>query len=987
MPKKKKSKSAADQPPEIEEQLTGLEFPVVGIGASAGGLEAFENFFSKMSPKSGMAFVLVQHLSAQHKSILVDLVQHQTDMQVFQVTDQIKLQPNSVYIIPPNKDMALLHGNLHLMEPDKPRGLRLPIDFFFRSLAQDQQERAICIVLSGTGTDGTLGLKEIKGAGGMVMVQEPTSAAYNGMPHSAIQTNMVDYILSPEMMGEALLAYAAHAFGSEDKPAPSPISENSNPLQKVFILLRAQTGHDFSYYKHNTIHRRIERRMSINQIGSLKDYIHYLQKNHLEVETLFRELLIGVTRFFRDPEAFEVLEKEVIPKIFAENSTEKPIRIWIPGCSTGEEAYSLAILCREHMNTLKQNFQVQIFATDIDSHAIKKARTGISPEGIVADISDERLERFFKKENGAYHINKEIRDMVVFAEQNISGDPPFSKVDLISCRNLLIYLQTPLQKKILPLFHYSLKDDGILFLGNSESIGEFKDLFTTVNRKWKIYQKKSVLAGKLPIFDFSRIGFLKGIDQKELAAPSINNNQINLHDLVEKTLLESYTPTCIIVNEKGEILYTHGRTGKYLETTTGEASLNILKMAREGLRMPLTAGLRKCISTNMEVVHQNLKVKTNGDYQTINLTINPIRKPATMQGLNMVLIEDVFTEKNPNFVEKNPNEPIEDKDQLITILEEELRNKEEYLQSTTEELQTSNEELKSTNEELQSSNEELQSTNEEMETSKEELQSINEELITVNNEHQLKIEELSQIHNDMTNLLASTEIGTVFLDQHLCVKRFTPVITNIINLIQTDIGRPLGDIAPKFRKYVDLTLDTKSVLDTLIPIEKEVESEDGQFFLMRIIPYRTVKNMIDGVVITFVDITERVQAKHALKVIDGYFQTAVSQSGMIFAQTDRDLRYTWLYNPHPDFKPEFALGKTDTEMADNEGAQQLVKLKEEVIKTGKNLEKEIEFSLSDKIHIYRVMAEPLQDSSGEITGVTTYSLNITARQGAKEKGK
>jgi two-component system, chemotaxis family, CheB/CheR fusion protein len=823
MPQKKKAEPAADQQSEIEEnqeptaaatneinpaetdeQIKDPKFPIVGIGASAGGLDAFEKFFSKMAHDSGMAFVLVQHLSSPHKSILDELVQRQTRMQVCQVTDQIKVQPNCVYIIPPNSDMALLHGELHLMEPDAPRGLRLPIDFFFRSLAQDQHERAIGIVLSGTGTDGTLGLKAIKGTGGMVMTQAPESAAYDGMPRSAINTNMVDFVLPPEQMAKQLVTYVGKVFNPETRVAPPAASESSNNLQKIFILLRAQTGHDFSYYKQNTIQRRIERRMVINQIENLIDYVRYLQKNPLEIETLFRELLIGVTNFFRDPDAFAVLEKEVIPRLFEGRPMDQAVRVWVPGCSTGEEAYSIAILIREQLEALKRDFKIQIFATDIDSDAIQKARSGVYPDGILADVSEERLERFFRKENSAYQIQKGIRDMVVFAEQNIIGDPPFSKMDLISCRNLLIYMQVPLQKKVLPLFHYSLKQDGVLFLGNSESIGEFKDIFTPINRKWKIYRRKGIVTGQRPMIDFPAPHFMKDIGPKSTAGPGSQDEKISLPDLVAATLLHRYTPTAVIVNDKGEVLYTHGRTGKYLEPATGEASLNILRMAREGLRLELTAALRKCIATKTEVVYRGIRVKTNGDYQTINLIISPMKEPINLRGLNLVLFEDVIVDSHLDDLDLNIEGPVTDKDQRILDLERELRNKEEYLQTTIEELETSNEELKSTNEELQSSNEELQSTNEELETSKEELQSVNEELVTVNSEHQLKIDELSLANNDMANLFASTEVGTVFLNRQLCIQRFTPAITNIINLIQTDVGRPMAHIVANFKDYADL---------------------------------------------------------------------------------------------------------------------------------------------------------------------------------------
>ena len=474
-------------------------FPIVGIGASAGGLAAFEAFFSGMPADTdpGMAFVLVQHLAPDHKSILTDLIRRYTRMQVFEVEDGMVVQPNCAYIIPPNRDMAFLNGTLQLLEPAAPRGQRLPIDFFFRSLAQDQRERAICIVLSGTGSDGTLGVRAIKGEGGMVMAQNPASTEYDGMPRSAIATGLVDYELPPAEMPAQLIAYVAHAFGKPPRPATAPAPKAENALKKIFILLRAQTGHDFSQYKPSTIHRRIERRMAVHQIETMDGYVKYLQQTPAEVEALFRDLLIGVTSFFRDPEAFKALEEQVIPKLFAGKPAGAVIRVWSPGCSTGEEAYSIAILLQERMEALKQSFKVQVFATDIDSQAIATARAGLYPASIAADISPERLARFFTAEpdGSAYRIHKGIRDMLVFSEQDVIKDPPFSKLDLISCRNLLIYMGGDLQKKLIPLFHYALNPGGFLFLGTSETVGEFGDLFAALDRKSKLYQRKEDIHG------------------------------------------------------------------------------------------------------------------------------------------------------------------------------------------------------------------------------------------------------------------------------------------------------------------------------------------------------------------------------------------------------------------------------------------------------------------------------------------------------------
>jgi two-component system CheB/CheR fusion protein len=839
-------------------------FPVVGLGASAGGLAAIEAFFAAMptDKKIGMAFVVVQHLDPDHKSILMDLVKRYTKMQVCKVEDGMKVQPNCAYIIPPNRDMAFLKGKLHLLEPSAPRGLRLPIDYFFRSLAQDQHERAICIVLSGTGTDGTVGLKAIKGEGGMAMAQAPESAAYDGMPRSAIATGLVDFILPPDKMPEQLIAYVQRAFGHRLEPIISP-DDADGSLQKIFILLRAQTGHDFSLYKQNNIHRRIERRMAVAQIDRLEDYVRYLRQIPLEVEMLFRELLIGVTNFFRDPPAFESLQEHVMRRLFA-GSPGESVRVWVPSCSTGEEAYSLAILIREYLDELKQNFQVQIFATDIDAYAIEKARAGVYPNSISADVSPERLARFFAQDpnSGSYQISKSIRDLVVFAEQDVLKDPPFSRLDLISCRNLLIYLGGEAQKKILPLFHYALNQDRYLFLGNSETIGEFMSLFASVDSKWKIYQRKGVVTPRAAMAPYMPpLAVERAVGRASSADAAVHPG--GARDLAEQVLLEAYVPASVLINADFDVLYIHGHTGKYLEPAAGDASLNLLHMAREGLRMELTAAARKALTQQAPVRYEGLQVKSNGATSVVNLIVQPVTKPEAARGLLMVIFEDVTPADRPA-VEATV-EPFSQQEQRLLTLERELRTKSEYLQTIIEELETTNEELKSTNEELQSSNEELQSTNEELETSKEELQSVNEELVTVNSELQKKIEELSRANNDMNNLMASTNIGTLFLDHQLRIQRFTPATARVINLIQTDIGRPVSDIVSRFKGYDRLVPDVREVLDTLIPKEAEVQTQERQWYAMRIQPYRTLENVIEGAVLTFVEITEQKELHTALR--------------------------------------------------------------------------------------------------------------------------
>ena len=839
-------------------------FPIVGIGASAGGLAAIEAFFAAMPRDKavGAAFVLVQHLSPDHKSILIDLVKRYTSMPVLLVEDGIKVQPDRIYVIPPNRDMALLNGTLQLLEPGATRGLRLPIDFFFRSLAQDRKERAICIVLSGTGTDGSLGLKAVKGEGGMAMAQALDSAAYDGMPRSAILTGVVDYVLPPSKMPEQLLSYVARAFRSRPEEIASPLPAATDFLQKIFLLLRAQTTHDFSLYKRNTVQRRVERRMAVAQIERIEDYVHYLRDTRLELDTLFRELLIGVTSFFRDPQAFESLRERVIGPHLSDASRES-MRIWVPGCSTGEEAYSIAILIREDADPRKRGMPVQIFATDIDIVSIERARAGVYPDSIAADVSTERLDRFFTKDESSYRIHKDIRDMVVFAKQDVLKDPPFSKLDLIACRNLLIYLDAEAQKMILPMFHYALNRNGHLLLGNSETVGEFSDIFAAEDKKWKLYRKEG-MASNRP----QRGSYLPPLAPAAPARwnhPRLDSEKpAAARDLAEQALLEGYIPSSVLINSELQVLYIHGRTGKYLEPASGDASLNLLTMARDGIRMELAAAVRTAAVQKVPVRYEGLKVKSNGDTSIVNLIVQPVTKPEAARGLLMVIFEDVTPAPFPPEVEA-PTGPKSEQERRLAALERELRSKEEYLKATIEELQTSNEELRSTNEEAQSANEELQSANEELETSREELQSLNEELLTVNNELQTKIELLSQASDDMNNLLSGTNIGTIFVDRQMKIKRFTAAATQISNFIKTDLGRPVGDIVSQLVGYDRLVEDTQAVLDTLIPKVMEVQVRGGQWYQMKIQPYRTLQNVIEGAVLTFVEITREKELLESLR--------------------------------------------------------------------------------------------------------------------------
>jgi two-component system CheB/CheR fusion protein len=863
-------------------------FPIVGIGASAGGLAAFEAFFSAL-PQAGdcdMAFVLVQHLSPDHKSALVDLVKRYTRMQVVEAADGMSVEPNCIYIIPPGQDLSLHDGALRLV-PHKDARTRphLTVDHFFTSLAAAQRERAICVVLSGTGSDGTLGLREIKGEGGLVIAQAPDTAEYDGMPRSAIATGMVDYVLPPGEIPAQLASYVRHAFN----PARGPIAQTlrDSVLKKICVLLRTQTGHDFSQYKETTLVRRMERRMALHQLARPEDYLRYAREHPPEVEALFRDLLIGVTNFFRDPEAFKILDEKVIAKLVAQKSAHEPLRVWACGCSTGEEAYSIAILLYEHMLAAKRVLKVQVFATDIDRAAIEQARSGVYPASIAANLTEERLSRFFihDPQRGTYRIQKHIRDLLVFSEQDVIKDPPFSKLDLVSCRNLLIYLNADLQRKLIPLFHYALVPGGALFLGTSETVGESARLFHVVDRKWKIYLRLPGGAHRPTLPDF--VPPLSEAPERRPtpAAAEASDELGNLRQITEKALLTHYGQAGVLINSRGQILHIVGRTGQFLEPADGDASMNILAMAREGMRRELTIAVHKAVAHRQLVAYPGLKIKSNGDFIRANVAVRPVEVAGGMV-LYLVVLEEV-----PEHLIA-PEALQGDGDQVgrIAELERELRAKDEYLQTTLEEMETTNEELKSTNEEMQSVNEELQSTNEELETSKEELQSVNEELSTVNAELQDKVSDLSRANNDMNNLLAGTGVATVFVDHQLRIARFTPAATQVINFIAGDIGRPLEHVASNLLGYDQMIEDIRAVLDTLVPKEAEVQVKGGAWYLMRIRPYRTMENLIEGAVITLVDISERKKAEEGLRRSEARLNVFINQAYAGVSETDLEGR-------------------------------------------------------------------------------------------------
>ncbi len=826
-------------------------FPIVGIGASAGGLEALEQFLGHVPKLSGMAFVIVQHLDPTHKGIMSELLQRTTGMKVIQVKDRTPVGPDCVYVIPPNKDMSILHGVLHLLAPAAPRGLRLPIDFFFRSLAEDQQEHSVGVIFSGMGSDGTLGLRAIKEKAGVALVQDPTTAKFDSMPRSAIAAGLADIVAPVDELPGRIMAYLQRT-PLVARPEAAGEDKTQSALEKTVTLLRAHTGNDFTFYKRNTLYRRIERRMGIHQIAKMAGYVRYLQETSQELDLLFKELLIGVTNFFRDPAAWDQLRDQAIPAMLARRSSGQALRAWVPGCSTGEEAYSLAIVLKEAVEAIRPKVKcaVQIFATDLDKDAIEKARQGVFPANISTDVSEVRLKRFFIKEEHGYRVRKEIREMVIFAPQNLIMDPPFTKLDILSCRNLLIYLTPEVQKKLIPLFHYSLLPGGILFQGSAETIGDCTALFAPLSGKSRLFRRTESMARS------EQIAFPTAFSSDAASSvethPTMTKAPASLQSLADQMVLQSYAPPAVLTNEEGDIFYVSGRTGKYLEPAAGKANWNLFAMARDGLRYELAGAFKEALRKKGSATLFGLIVGTNGGTQHVDVAVRRLDEPGPLHGLLMI----VFTDVAAPVTQLAAGRPLKlhARSPRLRELEQELLRVRGESRATHEEMQTSQEELRSANEELQSTNEELQSTNEELTTSKEEMQSMNEELQTVNAELQAKVDQLSQASNDMKNLLDSTDIATLFLDKDLNVRRFTPQATKIIKLIASDAGRLITDLASELR-YPELADDARDVLRKLVAVEKPIGARDGRWFTVRIMPYRTIDDRIDGVVITFVNIT------------------------------------------------------------------------------------------------------------------------------------
>ncbi len=854
--------------------------PVVGIGASAGGLEAFKTFFEKMPSDSGMAFVLIPHLDPLHKSLMDDIVGRHTAMPTVQVDKRMTIAPNHVYIVPPNRNLTIEKGQLVPHAITRTRGINLPVDFFFRSLAAHQNKRAIGVILSGTMSDGATGLKEIKARGGLVIAQTPATAEHDGMPRSAINTGMVDLALPIEEMPDAIVKFITHPYIHRDARV-----RDEEQLNQVLAVIHARSRNDFRWYKRNTLIRRTERRMGLRQVEKMADYVEILKNEPRETDALLKDLLIGVTDFFREEQVWKKVGADILPPLVNQTDPAAPLRIWIPGCSTGEEAYTMAILVREAFEKRNWKCNAQIFATDIDGDAIAAARLGVYPESVAGHVSSQYLKRYFVHEKQGWRVTGKIRESVVFAVQNLLGDAPFSNLDLISCRNLLIYLEKAIQKKVIELFHFALRRGGILVLGNSETIGYPHHLFENISKEHRIYRAigSSNKQVRIPIQadDDARRGFPIG-----MGAPAPRKS---MAQLMQTQLLNRFAPPAVMINLKNEIMNLFGSTDKYLRMPQGDPNMDLMGMVREGLRIKLRAAVHKAAKTNATVNVTGARVKREGRHYPVRFCVAPVEAKGIGEPLFLITFED-----EP--LEKPKTEPraslVGDDETLVRQLETELMNTREDLQNTIEELETSNEELKASNEEMMSMNEELQSSNEELETSKEEMQSLNEELNTVNAELREKIDALESSNNDTINLMNSTEVAVIFLDMQTTIRRFTPSAKNLFNLIASDVGRPIGDLAQRFSDD-ELKTHVESVMDTLEPISKEVETEKGRWYIRRILPFRTQDNRVDGLVLIFSDVTETKQKQMQLRQAHDWTNRILGSISDGFFTFDNNLRVTY----------------------------------------------------------------------------------------------
>jgi len=850
------------------------EFLIAAIGASAGGIEAFNELVKNLPADTGMAFVLIQHLDPKHHSILTDLVSKETVMPVKEVTDGMRVEPNRVFVIPPNASMTISDHTLKIGPREESRGMHMPIDHFMRSLAEAQGNCAVGVILSGSGTDGTLGMAEIQAQGGVTFAQDETSAKYESMPRSAVAAGCVDYVLPPKGIARELARISRHPYVSRPSAEPTElIPAENNGLNTIFQLLRRSTGVDFTHYRQTTILRRIQRRLVVHKIDKLQDYVRYIQTNPAEIKALYQDMLINVTSFFRNPKLFDVLKSQVFPSLVKSRTSDAPIRIWTPGCASGEETYSVAIALLESLGDQAVQVPIQFFGTDVSDASIAKARNGAYPENIQGDVSAERLRRFFTRVDSKYRISKSIRDICIFAQHNLLNDPPFSQMDLICCRNVLIYLEPILQSKVISLFHYAAKPGGYLVLGTSEGVGTATSLFATEDRTYKIFSKKATAVRQIVTFSLNRQAERGEFGNVRIPAKQTDTswNYLEAQKEFDRRLLSQYSPATVFVNEDMEIIHTRGNVSRYLKLAPGRASLSIMKMAREGLLMDLRNAVGRAKRENVPVRKQNVQIKNgNGNggapvIRLVNLEVIPISVGNLKELYFMVVFEDAQPEPTRKALPRRgalSKENLESNTSRITKLEQELAATREYLQSVIETQEATNEELQSANEEILSSNEELQSTNEELETAKEELQSANEELSTVNDELRNRNLEITQANNDVTNLLASIDLAVVMIGNDLTIRRFTPRAQEILGLIPGDIGRPLLNINPTV-EIPDLQRTVLDVIANSHVSERQFSGPKGAQYLLRILPYRTTENKTDGAVITLVDISPKAATESA----------------------------------------------------------------------------------------------------------------------------
>lgn len=870
----------------------------VGIGASAGGLEAIEAFFKNMPPQSGLAFILIQHLSPDFKSMMVELLSKRTRMPVHRAEDGMQVAADAVYLIPPKKKLTIFHGKLILSDPQRsPAGIVLPIDDFLRSLAADQGEKAVAVILSGTGSDGMRGVRAIKESGGMVMVQDEATARFDGMPRSAIGTGLADFILAPGEMPRQLLAFVEHP-GQTRSLCSDTIQADEGGLARIFALLRERHKVDFTYYKPSTVVRRVERRMTVNRIKDLRDYIKFLESYARERSVLYRELLIGVTSFFRDPQAFDQLAQTHLPELM-QRAGDRLLRFWVAACSTGEEAYTLAIVCRECMNRLGLKLDIKIFATDVDGDAIVHAGNGIYPESIAADLPPTHLSKYFVRREESFEVVRSIREMVVFAQHNLIRDPPFTNIELISCRNLLIYLQPILQRKVLDNFNFSLNPAGILLLGHSESIGDSGTYFEPLDHKWKIYRSKGKPREPGREYEVANGRLQPGrLSPPDFASPRSAmrfHEEKRLLDRLLESLSGDYVPLTLVVNDQMELLHVLGDAYGILSYPSGRVSNDISRIVVKDLAIPLATGIQKAFKGNGEIRYTHIHIRREYNTRTVNMRIKPFINKKGLEPMAAVFIEHVG-QNNGKDVDKDilTFDLEKEAEQRIQDLEHELQLTRENLQATIEELETSNEELQATNEELLASNEELQSTNQE-------LQSVNEELHTVNTEHQRKIMELIELNNDMRNLIDATDVGTLFIDENLEMRKFTPPVADIFDISQGDIGRPLARLSHRLSDIDPASLIANGHGNHQ-QIEKEVQTADGHWYLMRIIPYRIGSESFSGTVMTFIDIHDFKQTQHFLKESEARFRSLAGNIQDVFcirAPDESQLKFRYIFEKAP----------------------------------------------------------------------------------------